>query len=695
MTTPDDPPPSEPKPEAKSEPEPEAKSEPEPEAKSEPEPEAKSEPEPKSEPAPKSEPEPEAKPEPESGPKSEPGPEPESEAPTTDRNAVTVDTLAPERGPLVGGTRVKVVGSGFVEGCTIEVDGTSVPAELISPTELAFVTPPRVNAGKAPVLVVVGEQKSEPAFFEFARPEPPTIVSIAPATGPLAGGTELVIAGLHFVDGAVVRVGDIAATVRFEAAIQLRAVTPPRITAGKVDVRVELPDGQSAVAKEAFEYERARAPKIERITPTRGPAIGGTALTIEGASFAPGCVVDVGGQKVTPTLEGARLSVVTPKSALGGMVYVSVVNPDGQVDVVSDGFEYDEPRDPPHIEDVWPRRGLPETPARITIEGKGFALPCRVEVGGVVCDVQQLTAREIVATVPGRAAIGAVDVVVTNPDGQAHTLKGGFAWLPPDIEPTVASVLPASGPLLGGTTIVLHGAGFDDKTYVQILDQVVIGKLFGDGRLSVVTPRAARVGPVDIRVMNSEGGSCTVEGGFTYELLELPVVTGVAPVKGPVTGGTKVIIEGTGFQKETAILIDRGTKPQNVVVESATRIVVTMPPGERPGAVDLRILCPDGQSITRTKAFLYEAIPPPVLERWDPKYGSAAGGWKLTVEGKNFAPGCFVIVGGTAAKTRRIDDKNLEATVAAFEASAYADVSVRNPDGQTATSKNAIQVSRR
>lgn len=661
MTTTDDPPASEPKPESKPEPEPAPKSEPESKPDAEPEPE----------------------------------PAPVSEAPTTDRDAVTVESLAPERGPLVGGTRIKVVGAGFVEGCTVEVDGASVPAELVSATELAFVTPPRINAGKAPVQVVVGDQKSEPVFFEFARPEPPAIVSITPASGPLAGDTELVIAGLHFVDGAVVRVGDIPATVRFDAAIQLRVTTPPRITAGKVDVRVELPDGQSAVAKDAFEYERARPPKIERVTPTRGPAIGGTVLTVEGTGFAPGCVVDVGGEKVTPTVEGDRLTVLTPKSAVGGTVYVSVVNPDGQVDLVSDGFEYDEPRDPPQIEDVWPRRGLPETPARITIEGRGFALPCRVEVGGVVCDVQQLTAREIVATVPGRAAIGEVDVVVTNPDGQTHTLKGGFAWLPPAIEPTVASVLPARGPLLGGTTIVLHGAGFDDKTYVQILDQVVIGKLFGDGRLSVVTPRAAKIGPVDIRVMNSEGGSCTVEGGFTYELLELPVVTGVAPVKGPVTGGTKVVIEGTGFQKETAILIDRGTKPQNIVVESATRIVVTMPPGERPGVVDLRIVCPDGQSITRTKAFLYEAIPPPVLERWDPKYGSAAGGWKLTVEGKNFAPGCFVIVGGTAAKTRRIDDKNLEATVAAFEASAYADVSVRNPDGQTATSKNAIQVSRR
>jgi hypothetical protein len=297
--------------------------------------------------------------------------------------------------------------------------------------------------------------------------------------------------------------------------------------------------------------------------------------------------------------------------------------------------------------------------------------------------------------VPARGAIGEIDVVVTNPDGQTCTVPRGFAWTPPAIEPTVAAVVPARGPILGGTTVVLVGAGFDDKTYVQVLDQVVIGKLHGDGRLSFTAPRARAVGPVDIRVMNSEGGACTIEHGFTYDALELPVITGLAPAKGPVTGGTKVVIEGMHFDKEMTVVLDRGTRPQSVVVESATRILVTMPPGERPGLIDLRIVCPDGQSVTRTKAFQYEAIPPPAIDRWDPKYGSAAGGWKITVEGKNFAPGCFVIVGGTAAKTRRLDDKNLEATVAAFEASTFADVSVRNPDGQTATAKNAVQVSKR
>jgi large repetitive protein len=620
----------------------------------------------------------------------------EEKAPITERDPATIEAVSPERGPVIGGTRVTVTGTGFVEGCKIEVDGVEIPAERVSDTELTFVTPPRVNGGKAPVIVIVGDHKTEPAFFEFIKPEAPQIVSIAPSSGPLTGGTELSIAGLHFVDGARVLVGDIEATVAFEAALLLRATVPPRINAGKVDVRVELPDGQSVLAKEAFEYERARPPKIASVEPMRGPATGNTRMIIEGEGFAPGCTVDVGGALVTPEHDGDKLVVLTPKRATGGSVYVSVTNPDGQVDVRSDAFEYDEPRDPPVIDDLWPRRGAPEKPARINIEGKGFELPCRIEVGGVRCDVEQLDARNIVAIVPGRPAIGDVDVVLTNPDGQSFTLKNGFCWAPPAIEPAIASVVPARGPLLGGTQIVLTGAGLDDKTYVQILDQVVIAEVVGEGRLTLKTPRAPTPGPVDIRVINNEGGSCTVESGFTYELLEPPSVITVTPAKGPITGGTVITLEGSGFVGETAVFVDRGTRPQRLDVHSATKITLTMPAGERASFVDLRLVNPDGQIAIRAKAFQYEAIPAPSIERWDPKFGSANGGWKLTIEGKNFAAGCGVTVGGVHAKfVKRIDDKNLEATIAAFEPNTYADIVVKNPDGQAATAKNAIQVTRR
>lgn len=606
-----------------------------------------------------------------------------------------IESLKPECGPVLGGTRVTAFGSGFSETCTVDVDGTSVPVTFVSETELSFLTPPRINPGKAPVEIVSGDARSEPCFFEFARPAAPSIVSITPASGPLSGGTELLIAGLYFVDGAVVRIGDIEATVSFDAPIQLRATTPPRITAGRVDVRIELPDGQTVVHPEAFEYVRPRPPKIESIKPARGPAVGGTRLTIAGSGFAADCVVDLGGARLSATSDGHQLAIVTPPHPSGGSVYLSVENPDGQIDVCSDAFEYDAPRDPPRIEDVWPRRGIPEKAARITLEGTGFALPCRVEVGSVLCDVEQLTATSIAVVVPARGAVGEVDVMVVNPDGQSHVAPNAFAWAPPAVEPTVGAVVPARGPILGGTAITLVGVAFDSKTYVQILDQVVVGKLVSEGHLMVTTPHARTVGPVDIRVMNSEGGSCTVEGGFTYEALELPVVTGVSPTKGPLTGGTRVAIEGTGFYRDMSVLLDRGTRPMNIVVESATRIVVTMPPGERTGFIDFRLICPDGQSLTRTRAFEYQALPAPAIERWDPKYGSAAGGFKLAIEGKNFAQGCFVIVGGTAARTRRIDDKNLEAAVAAFEAGTYADVTVQNPDGQSATAKNALQVTRR
>jgi hypothetical protein len=56
-------------------------------------------------------------------------------------------------------------------------------------------------------------------------------------------------------------------------------------------------------------------------------------------------------------------------------------------------------------------------------------------------------------TPPGN---GTVDVVVTT-DGGTFTLTGAFAYVP---APTLTDVAPTTGPEAGGTTVTIHGTGF-------------------------------------------------------------------------------------------------------------------------------------------------------------------------------------------------------------------------------------------
>ena len=82
----------------------------------------------------------------------------------------------------------------------------------------------------------------------------PTVISISPANGDVAGGTIVTIAGGGFVNGATVTIGGIAATgVTWVSATSITA-TAPANTVGAKDVVVTNPYGQSGTLTGGFSY---------------------------------------------------------------------------------------------------------------------------------------------------------------------------------------------------------------------------------------------------------------------------------------------------------------------------------------------------------------------------------------------------------------------------------------------------------
>lgn len=82
----------------------------------------------------------------------------------------------------------------------------------------------------------------------------PTLASVSPATGALAGGTAVTLTGTGFATGAVVYFGDIVAASTVSSATSITATSPAVSGAGDVDVRVVLPDGREASLSDAFAY---------------------------------------------------------------------------------------------------------------------------------------------------------------------------------------------------------------------------------------------------------------------------------------------------------------------------------------------------------------------------------------------------------------------------------------------------------
>lgn len=137
------------------------------------------------------------------------------------------------------------------------------------------------------------------------------------------------------------------------------------------------------------------------------------------------------------------------------------------------------------------------------------------------------------ATIPG----------VTPGRGPARSRQGE------DSTPRIYRLTPSYDRTAGGSVITLTGDFFiaesDGSTPV-----VLIGGLPATGvtivnrnTLTAVAP-ANTVGLVDVQITNAHGQTSTLEDSFTY--LEARIVS-VDPNRGPIAGGTTVVIEGVNF----------------------------------------------------------------------------------------------------------------------------------------------------
>lgn len=151
--------------------------------------------------------------------------------------------------------------------------------------------------------------------------------------------------------------------------------------------------------------------------------------------------------------------------------------------------------------------------------------------------------------------------------------------------------------------------------------------------LTATTP-AHSVGSVDVVVINNDGQKITGTNFFTYES---PVtVTGVVAASGLKTGGDTVTITGTNFVVTPAVTFG-GTSATNITWIDANTLTATTP-AHNTGQVDIVVTNPDMQSGTLVNGFTYVDLPP-TISSITPSGGSINGGTSVTISGANFLAG--------------------------------------------------------
>jgi hypothetical protein len=501
----------------------------------------------------------------------------------------------------------------------------------------------------------------------------PTIGSIDPDRGPAAGGTSVIITGTGFEDvtgdDAVLFDGVPAASYVVDSDTQITAVTPAHAPA-TVDVTVTNPDGASAPGEFTF----FPLTEVTGVDPGFGDEDGGTTVTITGSCFTDATGVLFGTTPGTgfTVVDDETITVTSPAGV--GTVDVTVVNPTECGDAtVEDGFTF-VPDGAAVITDLEPDRGPEVGGTEVTITGAGFLDTEDVLFDGVpATEWDVVSDTEIVAVSPAHDPATVGVQVITSAGGSAPADFTYYAVT------TVDAVDPDEGPLAGGTEVTLTGSCFTDATAVLFgdvpaTDVVVVS----DTVITAVSPAGVAVGSVDVTVVGAgecadggDGGPGTLPDGFEY--LAAPLVTALDPDRGPVTGGTEVTIDGTGFTGATEVSFG-GVPGTDLTVVSDTEIVVTTPAGDAPGAVDVVVTAPSG--VSEPGEFTY--VPVTDIVDVTPDSGDEDGGDTVTITGSCFTGATEVLFGTTpAASFDVVSDTEIIATTPAGVGTV--DVTVTNP----------------
>ncbi|KAJ5222534.1 uncharacterized protein N7469_008774 [Penicillium citrinum] len=397
----------------------------------------------------------------------------------TTLNPPTTTSVTPSTGPAAGGNSVSITGSGFTYATSAPPAGGNVSVLVTGPG---------------------GASPSGPNYT-YAAPLLPSITGLTPSSGPLAGGGTITLQGVNLTGTTVILFGAIPAlffTVLSPTTINV--TVPPGVTAGPVPVTVTTPTGTSP----GFPYTYLAPPLPTSIFPTAGVIAGGTSVAITGTGLTGTTSVLFGS---TPsqgaiTVTGDTLVTVSAPAHPVGTVPVTITTPGGSNSSLSYTFQ-----SPAVITSISPALGPLAGGTVVTINGAGLFTTNAVLFGSVPAPSVTVISDSLVTAVAPAEAAGAISVKVST----AASVSNGalYQYIPP---PTLTSIAPTNGSIIGGGNATLTGTGFLTATNVFFGLLPTTFTILNDNTITANIPVIGLPGPVSVTVQNPGGTS----GAQTY-----------------------------------------------------------------------------------------------------------------------------------------------------------------------------------
>lgn len=592
--------------------------------------------------------------------------------------AVEVTSLSPSAGPLAGGNTLTINGNNFVNGSVVTVGAAPCTTQtFVSATQINCVLPS--GTGATTITVTNPDTQSDSATYTFQAA--PLVTSISPTNGVLAGGTVVTVNGSGFLAGVTAGLGGASCTVNPATVTSnsFQCTTSAR-SAGTVALTVTNTDGQAQTYSNIYTYDPA--PIVTSITPTLGSTSGGTRVTITGSHFGGAPVITVGALPCVAVSTTSTSITCDTSSGASGAATVSIQNTDGQTGTLPSGFTY---IGAPTVAGVSPVGGPPTGGTLITITGTNFTSNSSVTVGGQTCtSVTFVSSTTLRCVSPAGTAGSSVNVVITTIDSMSGALNSGFTY---SFGPQVSYATPTYGPIGGGTSVTVVGVNFVSGARVFFGTGEGVSCVYNSANsITCQAPVSLLSGYVSVTVTNPDTQSHSIASGFYY--MAVPTLTSVTPDNGPLSGGTLVMLTGSGFFPGASVTVG-GATCSSVTVNSSTSATCVLPSNQTEGDKNIVLTNIDGQNVTLTAGYTF--LPAPTVSAISPSNGYFDGGTTVTITGTNFRTGATVRIGLITCSSPVINPAGTSLTcVTGAGSNGTYNVTVTNSDTQSGSLTNGF-----
>ena len=599
----------------------------------------------------------------------------------------SVASFSPDRGPIDGGTLVRIHGANFDGAPDLSVYhcrfGEAVTnATLVNRSLLTCITMPLIQ-GVHCLEVTQNGQDYTSACVQFTALQTTFLTALSPTSGPVEGDTLVTIQGVHVARGVDYRCRfvDGAAMIMMRATMLedeggVRCTSPiingttqlySNATGGLARAVHELSvtiNGQQYTPPVSFEvYE---VPVTRVITPSTGPVLGSTLVSLLGSNYSGGshylCAFD---SEVVDAfvVADASMNCTTPRTVSAAGIRTVRVSLNGQQYTTALPFRYygDESIS---TRSISPSSGPSGGNTTVTVAtgvglSHGSDYRCSFGDGGVVSATHGADNRTIICHSPQlNASRGPQPFTVTR-NGQQYAISTAeFTFLG---APRLVAPSPLSGPQEGGTLIALGGADLTNGSHYLCLcegDRV-------DARIDVDRHAVMCTMPPSTRSCDAFGRcvgrlgdtACTVSlNGQQYtnavEFLyhETPHASASSPACGPMRGGTSINVFGVGFRNGTDMYCHFGherVRAHDASAGGAEALGCVLPgTWDGPAVVPLTVTL-NGQQYSK-EPLNFTVLPASELSDTLPLHGPALG-TGLILHGANLTGGCDYQVSFTTA----------------------------------------------